>query len=272
MQFGFFSRLVLLCLLGLGLSACAGDERDDEIIDFVERPVGVIYNLAYEELERGRYRRASALFNEVERQHPYSQWATKAKLMAAYAHYRGLRYDEAIGALDRFVELHPGNRDVPYAYYLKAISYYEQISDVRRDQEMTQLALNGLRDVIRRFPNTPYARDAQLKIDLTLDHLAGKSMEVGRFYMSRRQYNAAINRFQKVIEDYETTSHTPEALHRLVECFIALGLQEEAQKAAAVLGYNYPESRWYRDSYRLVAGSGDNIGPGFISRAWESLF
>lgn len=271
-----FAALRVLAIVSLAILTLAGcssnDAEEEQVVEFVERPVGVLYNLAHEELERARYRRAAALFNEVERQHPYSQWATKAKLMSAYAHYRGLRYDQAINALDRFIELHPGNEDIAYAYYLKSICYYEQISDVRRDQEMTQRALDGLSEVTRRFPSSPYARDAQLKLDLTRDHLAGKSMEVGRFYMSRRLYNAAINRFQLVVEQYGTTSHVPEALHRMVESYTALGLEEEARKTAAVLGYNFPESEWYEDSYRVVEKGGAGIGPDFFTRAWDSLF
>jgi outer membrane protein assembly factor BamD len=156
--------------------------------------------------------------------------------------------------LDRFIQLHPGNENIAYAYYLRALGFYEQISDVRRDQRMTQLALEGLRQVAERFPNTHYARDAQLKIDLTLDHLAGKEMEIGRYYLTRDQYQAAINRFQKVVDDYQTTTHIPEALHRLTEAYLALGIPSEAKKATAVLGHNYPDSRWYEDSYSLITG------------------
>lgn len=218
----------------------------------VERPVEEIYNNAMDLLEAQWYETAAKEFDEVERQYPYSKWATKAQLMAGYAHYKQGRYDDAIIALDRFIELHPGNRDAPYAYYLKALSYYEQISDVGRDQKMTRLALNAMREVTRRFPNTAYARDARLKLDLSRDHLAGKDMSIGRYYQRREDYLAAINRYRAVIEQYQTTTHVPEALHRLTECYLALGITDEAQMSAAVLGHNFPGSTWYEDSYALL--------------------
>lgn len=218
----------------------------------VERPVEEIYNNAMDLLETQWYETAAKEFDEVERQYPYSKWATKAQLMAGYAYYKDERYDDAIIALDRFIELHPGNRDAPYAYYLKALSYYEQISDVGRDQKMTRLALNAMREVTRRFPNTAYARDARLKLDLSRDHLAGKDMSIGRYYQRRKDYLAAINRYRAVIENYQTTTHVPEALHRLTECYLALGITDEAQMSAAVLGHNFPGSDWYEDSYALL--------------------
>ena len=218
----------------------------------VERPVEVIYNNAMDLLETQWYDTAAKEFDEVERQYPYSIWATKAQLMAGYSYYKDERYDDAIIALDRFIELHPGNRDAPYAYYLKALSYYEQISDVGRDQKMTRLALESMREVSRRFPNTTYARDARLKLDLSRDHLAGKDMSIGRYYQRRDDYLAAINRYRAVIETYQTTTHVPEALHRLTECYLALGITDEAQMSAAVLGHNFPGSNWYEDSYALL--------------------
>ena len=226
------------------------------------------------------YGKASELFLEVERQHPYSVWATKAQLMGAYSFYARGKYDDAVLALDRFIQLHPGDRDIGYAYYLKGLSYYEQISDVGRDQRMTELALQSLTDVVRRFPESKYARDAQLKIDLTRDHLAGKEMAVGRFYLRRGEYLAAINRFRTVIEKYQSTTHTPEALHRLAEAYTALGIKPEAKQEAAVLGYNFPGSEWYVDSYQLVKGvvvrdvDGDGVAdpvdekPSFFQRLW----
>lgn len=234
----------------LALSACSSDNENE----YVEQSVYDIYSQAVVYLDNGRYVDAAVYFDEVERQHPYSVWATKAKLMSAYGHYHAGQYDEAITRLDRFISVHPGNRDVAYAYYLKALCYYEQISDVRRDQEMTQKAMLGLQDVITRFPTSPYGRDARLKLDLTLDHLAGKEMEVGRFYINQRHFLAAINRFKNVVENYSTTSHVPEALYRLSEAFTALGLPEEARKSAAVLGYNFPETNWYGDAYALLGG------------------
>jgi outer membrane protein assembly factor BamD len=241
------------------LAAVSGCETMETIFGSVEqeqaqvqRPVEEIYNNALDLLEAQWYETAAKEFDEVERQYPYSKWATKAQLMAGYAHYREERYDDAIIALDRFIELHPGNRDAPYAYYLKALSYYEQISDVGRDQKMTRLALNAMREVVRRFPNTAYARDARLKLDLSRDHLAGKDMSIGRYYQRHEDFLAAINRYRAVIENYQTTTHVPEALHRLTECYLALGITDEAQMSAAVLGHNFPGSDWYEDSYALL--------------------
>lgn len=241
-------RTVILLAAFLGLAACGTSEDDIQ----VEEPVDVLYNKAADAMDSGEFVIATKYFEEVERQHPYSKWATQAQLMAAFSSYQDQRYDEAILALDRFIELHPGNPDIDYAYYLKALSYYEQISDVRRDQEMTTRALGALNTLINRFPDSKYARDAILKRDLAEDHLAGKEMEVGRYYLGQNQYNAAINRFQVVIDKYQTTTHTPEALHRLVECYLSLGLKGQATRIASVLGYNYPGSKWYERSYALL--------------------
>ncbi len=232
------------------LAACASDDKDK----YVERPVDEIYNQAMDALEAGEYSVASGLFDEVERQHPYSVWATKAQLMAAFSEYQRNRYDDAVAALDRYIELHPSNKDVPYAHYLKGLCYYEQISDVQRDQKMTSLAMATFEDLAKRFPDSKYARDAQIKLDLTNDHLAGKEMAIGRNYLQRGFYLAAINRFRIVVEQFQTTTHVPEALHRLSEAYTALGLVDEARKTAAVLGHNYPGSEWYVDSYELVEG------------------
>jgi outer membrane protein assembly factor BamD len=232
------------------LGGCSGDGEDE----YVERPVEELYNEAQDLLENGSPRQAGQAFEEVERQHPYSLWATRAQLMSAYAFYEANSYDEAIAAAERFIELHPGHQDVPYAYYLIGISYYEQISDVGRDQKMTEEALQAFDELTRRFPDSEYARDARLKGDLARDHLAGKEMEIGRYYLRRGQYVAAINRFRNVVDRYQTTTHVPEALHRLTEAYLSLGLEQEAQKNAAVLGYNFPSSEWYEDSYALLNG------------------
>jgi outer membrane protein assembly factor BamD len=251
------------------LAACSKDKEE-----YVERPVESIYNAAVDHLTNERYQTAAKEFDEVERQHPYSVWATKAQIMAAYSYYQANKYDEAIVGLDRFIQLNPSNRDVGYAYYLKALSYYEQITDVQRDAKLTELALNALDEVVRRFPDSVYARDSRLKIDLTYDHLAGKEMEVGRFYLQRSQYLAAINRFRYVVDKYQTTSHVPEALHRMIECYLSLGLKEEAQRIAAVLGYNYPGSDWYQDSYSLVETGKpftQDEKPGFLRRALNTI-
>ena len=177
-------------------------------------------------------------------------------LMKAFAYYQGNDYEEAVEALDQFIALHPGNKDAPYAFYLKAICSYERIRDVGRDQDFTVKAVDALTDVIRRFPDTEYARDARLKLDLTYDHLAGKEMYIGRFYLKDNKHISAINRFKTVITRYQTTSHVPEALHRLVEAYLELGIVDEARAAAAVLGHNYPGSRWYQDSYTLFERRG----------------
>jgi outer membrane protein assembly factor BamD len=264
---------ILFALLGCGLLVAAGCSSDDKDT-YVEAPVEKLYNEATDSMLAGEYAQASRKFDEVERQHPYSVWATKAQLMSAYALYQRNRYDESLVALDRFIQLHPGNRDAPYAYYLKALNFYEQIADVGRDQRLTDQALKALEEVVRRFPESVYARDARIKIDLTRDHLAGKEMEIGRFYERQGQMVAAINRFRRVIERYQTTTHVPEALHRLTECYLAVGLREEAQTAAAVLGHNFPGSDWYMDSYGLLAGV--NLKPeedkgSWISRALASI-
>ncbi|HUN45625.1 MAG TPA: outer membrane protein assembly factor BamD [Stellaceae bacterium] len=243
--------LGLSCMLAL--AACGGGDKDN----YVDRPVETLYNTAMDDLQAEKYEKAAKGFDEVERQHPYSLWATKAQLMSAYSQYEAGNYDESILSLDRFIQLHPGHPDIAYAYYMKALDYYVQIVDVGRDQRITQDALKSLQEVIRRFPETRYARDARLKIDLTRDHLAGKEMEIGRYYEGQKEYLAAINRFRAVVDNYQTTTHVPEALERLTECYLALGLADEAKRTAAVLGYNYPGSEWYRDSYALVTNSKD---------------
>ncbi len=246
------------------LAGCAEDDADAYQARTVER----LYNLGVNALQREDYKNAVVSFDEVERQHPYSVWATKAALMSAFASYKRDDYDDAIIGLDRFIELHPGNPDVAYAYYLKGVSYYEQISDVRRDQKMTELAMESLRDVIRRYPDTKYGRDARAKIDLVNDHLAGKEMAVGRYYQQRREFLAAINRFRSVLQNYQTTTHVPEALLRLTESYLSIGITDEAQMAAAVLGHNFPGSKWYADSYALLEQS--NLQPVQKESSWLS--
>jgi outer membrane protein assembly factor BamD len=245
---------VALPALLLGLAACANKEPD-----IPDTPVDVLYNNALDTLNSGNSRQAAKLFDEVERQHPYSSWATQAELMSAYSYYLVDSYDDAIPALERFIDLHPGNRGAAYAYYLRALCYYEQIADVERDQGNTEQAQSALSDVIARFPNTPYARDATLKLDLVRDHLAGKEMAVGRYYQERGQYLAAINRYRVVIDQYQTTTHVPEALERLTEAYVALGIFPEAERTASVLGYNYPGSDWYQDAFKLLTQKGVNM-------------
>lgn len=240
------------------LAACGGGQMAEPA--FEDKPPEELYSEAQDLLAAGDFEEAARAFEEVERQHPYSQWATRGQLMAAYAFYEANKYDDAIAAAERFIDLHPGSRDVPYAYYLRGISYYEQISDVGRDQEMTQRALEAFNELIRRFPDSDYATDAKLKVDLVRDHLAGKEMEVGRYYQRRQLWLASVNRFKRVIDEYQTTTHVPEALHRLTESYLALGMTQEAQQAAAVLGYNFPGSEWYQRSYALLQGQ--NLAPG----------
>ena len=266
-----FPKRLASLLLCATLAACSS--TDDE--NYVEQKVEPLYNEAADALEDGDYREAARLFNEVDRQHPYSAWATRAQLMAAYANYSVSDYDEAVIVLDRFISLHPGNKDIDYAHYLRSLCFYERISDVSRDQQATGSALAAFEEILRRFPDSKYARDVRLKADLARDHLAGKEMEVGRFYLGRGHHLAAINRFRSVVDRYQTTTHAAEALHRLVEAYTALGVTGEAGKAAAVLGHNYPGSDWYLDSYALAGGEDLREKPrerGFFERLWDWLF
>ena len=241
---------MMLLALPLTLGGCAGTEEEEAA--YIERPVEDIYNEAMNYMEAGRYTAAAKTFDEVERQHPYSKWATKAQIMAGYALYMEAKYDDAIVALNRFIDLHPGHKDAAYAWYLKGLSYYEQISDVARDQRMTEGALDAFDNLVRRYPDSDYARDARLKVDLAHDHLAGKDMDVGRYYLRSGHHLAAIGRFRQVVEKWGTTTHVPEALHRLTEAYLALGVVEEARFTAAVLRHNYPDSEWYQDSWALL--------------------
>lgn len=264
-------RLLSVLVLAGFLTACASDD-DKEMPD---RPVEELYNEATDFMDKKEYSDAARSFEEVERQHPYSQWATRAQLMTGFAYYQGMRYDEAIAALDQFIRVHPGNDSVAYATYLRALCDYERLADVRRDQSFARNALKQLETVISRFPNTPYAKDAVLKVALVNDHLAGAEMEVGRGYLNQKLYTAAIGRFRIVVDKYQTTSHVPEALHRLVECYLALGIASEAKAAAAVLGHNFPGSDWYQDSYALLVekdlapeGGQESWG----EKTWKSIF
>ena len=269
--------------LALSLSACStlgigGDKR--EKLAYVERPAELIYNQAFDRIEREDWDRSKLLFEEVERQHPFSKWARRSMLMTAYANYRSGDYQQSIDSAQRFISLHPGNESTPYAYYLIAINYFEQIFDVNRDQETTVNAESALQQVVRRYPESDYAADARLKLELTHDHLAGKEMAVGRYYLRDNQQLAAIGRFKNVVKNYETTSQTEEALHRLVESYVALGIIKEAKLVGSVLGHNYPSSEWYADSYELLAEYGvdldDEISApretGYWRRLKERLF
>ncbi len=271
--------IVLVAVLAPLLAACGGGDNAKKA-DAAPLPPEQLYNNGMDALNAKKYETAANQFNDIEQNYPYSSWAPRAQLMEGYTQYVRQRYPEAIATLDRYIQLHPASRETAYAYYLRALSYFEQIEDVQRDQRNTQLALAALKDVASRYPGTDYARDAQLKIDLCQDHLAGKEMAIGRYYENQHLYTAAINRFQRVVQDYQTTNHVAEALHRLVEIYLILGMRDQARQTAAVLGYNYPGSSWYADSYGDLAD--DHVllstpaprsgGPGLLTRAWRSIF
>ena len=248
--------IVLAGACALALTACAGKPKNKPVIATQQRPVELLYTTGAAKLDSHQWVDAVQYFHEVERQYPYSEWSRRAILMTAYAHYQGNAYDDAREDADRFISLYPGNASTAYAYYLKSICYFEQIIDVGRDQAATEQALSALREVVRRYPTTEYATDAKLKLDMVQDQLAGKEMAIGRFYLRENQPLAAIGRFRAVIDRYQTTLHTPEALYRLVEAYLTLGLTEEAKRNAAVLGYNYPGDVWYADAYSLMQGKG----------------
>ncbi len=248
--------LLTISVAAMAVSACQGSGARDRELAYVERPVEQLYARATEELDKRDYNEAILLFNEVERQHPYSEWARRSALMSAFASYESRKFDEAIATSQRYISLNPAGQGAPYAYYLISASYFDQIMDVGRDQKTTELAKAALTDVVRRYPESDYARDATIKLDMVQDQLAGKEMEIGRWYLRRNQHLSAVNRFRTVVKDYDTTSHAPEALHRLVEVYLALGLKQEALAAGAVLGYNYPQNVWYRDTYRLLGNEG----------------
>ncbi|RJY08777.1 outer membrane protein assembly factor BamD [Aurantiacibacter aquimixticola] len=244
---------ILAAAGAVALTGCAGGSASEpNDLAYVARDVESLYNAAKDRLDQGDLQLAAALFDEVERQHPYSPWARRAQLMSAFSYYAAREYNSSIQSASRFLSIHPGNADAPYAYYLIALSYYERISDVERDQAITRQALQALNEIVRRYPESPYAADARLKIDLVNDHLAGKEMEIGRFYQDTGQWLASALRFQNVVDDYQTTSHAPEALYRLVESNLAIGVPEEAQRYAAVLGANYPGSDWYERAFKLM--------------------
>ena len=243
--FNFFMILIFLIVF-----SCSSKKIEE--IEYVEREVDEIYNSAIDLMNNEKFISAAEEFNEVERQHPYSIWATRAQIMSAYVKYKVQDYDVAIGAAQRYIDLHPGADDVDYAYYLIALCYYERINDVKRDQSYTVQALNSFKNLNNRFPNSRYIRDANLKIDLINDHLAGKEMDVGRTYLKLNNYIAAINRFKNVVDLYSKTSHVPEALARLTELYLYLGIYDQAKIYAAVLGHNYNNNKWYKYSYELL--------------------
>ena len=245
-----------ISLLALGATvfstAACGSSGRQESLAYIEKPVEQLYLEGMRSLDRKLWDQAALEFNEVQRQHPFSEWAQRSMLMSAYAQYRSKNYVEAVSSAESYLALHPGGDGAAYAHYLIGVSHFDQILDVGREQSRSELALRALSEVVRRYPSSEYARDASLKVDMVRDQLAGKEMDIGRFYLKRSNHLAAINRFKRVIDEYQTTTHTPEALHRLVEAYVSIGLYGEAQATASVLGYNYPGSDWYEDSYRLI--------------------
>lgn len=258
---GFLKTALLVAML----AGCAGGKSNERALD--SYTAEEIYKKGELELATGkRPKEALVYFQEVERLYPYTEYAKRALIMQAYTHHRAKEYPEARDAAQRYLDFYPGDEDAPYALYLMALSYYDQIDDVGRDQGITFQALQGMRDVIETYPDSEYSRSAMLKFDLAFDQLAAKEMEVGRYYLKRRHYTAAINRFRVVVQDFQTTTHTAEALHRLVESYLALGLTDEAQTAAAILGYNYQSSPFYDDSFRLLKGKG--LSPEAKGEGW----
>jgi outer membrane protein assembly factor BamD len=280
---------VVACFVALALAGCSSsgsllnsmfsdEPKDDGSItadaQLNDTAIAALYNDGISQLNSGNYKTASKKFGEVERRYPYSRWATKSLLMQGFANYRAKSYDDASNALKRFISLHPGHKDTPYAYYLAALCEYDRMGIVQRDQSQTERAYEALTEVERRFPDSKYAADARKKALLARDRLAAKEMEVGRYYLDRGSHLAAINRFKRVVTDFQTTTYTPEALYRLTESYMAMGVTSEAQTAAAVLGHNFPKSTWYRDAYQLVSTGGqqpvENQGS-WISRAFRNF-
>ncbi|MEM8788283.1 MAG: outer membrane protein assembly factor BamD [Pseudomonadota bacterium] len=259
-------------VLGLTLAGCG--ERFGRDVPVESRSAQDLFLSAERELERGRPAEAGELFDEVERLYPYSEWAKRAMIMSAFSYYDAQQFELSRSSAQRYLDFFPADQDAAYAQYLIALSYYDQIADISRDQSLTFDALQALRETIERYPESDYTKSAELKFDLALDHLAGKEMEVGRYYLKKGHYPAAINRFRVVVEEFQTSQHTPEALHRLVESYVALGLTDEAQTAAAILGYNYQGTEWYADSYALLTDEGlsaRRVGGGWLSRIYRQV-
>jgi outer membrane protein assembly factor BamD len=258
--------LLFAAVVVVPLAGCAHGNKSKLDTAYVARDVSSLYTAAKKSMDQGDYEQSARLFDEVERQHPYSIWARRAQLMSAFNYYLAKKYPQAVSSAQRFLTIHPGNAEAPYAQYLIGMSYYQQIDEVTRDQSTTQQASDAFGELIRRYPETRYAADARLKMDLISDHLAGKEMEIGRFYQRSGQWLAATYRFRTVVDQYQTSTQTPEALERLVECYLALGVPEEAQKAGAVLGRNYPETYWYRQSLKLLGQENKQVNRRTASR------
>ncbi len=251
---GKAARLLGSLALVAVLAACGGGNREP---DFEQMDAEAIYKLGEYQLETSRKGSdAVTYFAEVERLYPYSEWAKRALIMQAFAYHKDRDYENSRATAQRYIDTYPAEEDAAYAKYLLALSYYDQIDEVGRDQGLTYQALQALRAVIEEYPDSDYARSSILKFDLAFDHLAAKEMEIGRYYLKRKNYTAAINRFRVVVENFQTTSHTPEALHRLVESYLSLGFTDEAQTAGAILGHNFQSTEWYQDSYRLLTSKG----------------
>jgi len=281
---GGLARVAALALMASTLGACSSMDLNnlgnwnifaekDEVAP--DEPADKLYNEGVFLLnEKQSYHQAAKKFEEVDRQHPYSEWARKALLMSAYAYYEAHEYDDAITAAKRYITLHPGTDEAPYAQYLIGASYYDQIPDVSRDQGRTEKAIEALEEIVRKYPNSEYALSAKRKIDVGRDQLAAKEMAIGRANEDKKNFIGAINRFKVVVTQYQTTRHVEEALMRLTECYMALGIVEEAQTAAAVLGHNFPESPWYKDAYNLVKNGGGEPrekSDSWISKAFKKV-
>lgn len=262
---------LMLCGALVGCGAFGGQSTDG--LGMGGQPIEAftaeqIFGRGEYELDRRKYDRAAEYFGEVERLYPYSAWAKRALIMQAFAFHKDKDYENSRSSAQRYIDFYPADEDAAYAQYLLALSYYDQIDEVGRDQGLTFQALQSLRTVIERYPDSEYARSSILKFDLAFDHLAAKEMEIGRYYLKRHHYTAAINRFRVVVEDFQTTTHTPEALHRLVEAYLSLGLTDEAQTAGAILGHNFQSTNWYEDSYRLLTRQG--LEPKVRGKNWLS--
>ncbi|MBZ9937698.1 outer membrane protein assembly factor BamD [Mesorhizobium sp. BR1-1-16] len=257
-------RVVLLCSL-VALAGCLGKEDDSDQPDI---PAGELYNQGLKLMSEGKLRAASARFGEVDKQQPYTEWARKALIMQAFTYYRQGKYDDTIEAAKRYVALYPASPDAAYAQYMIGQSYFKQIPDVTRDQESTQRAIAAMQEVVERYPNSEYVDDAQKAIIVARDQLAGKEMQIGRYYLERREYPAAINRFKTVVTQYGNTRQVEEALYRLTSAYYAMGIVSEAQTAAAVLGHNFPDSPWYKDAYSLLQSGG--VSPSENKSSWIS--
>lgn len=245
------SKLATLCQWGMLILFTGCSDSDDA---YNERPVDELYGEAQGYLKNGQYTKSAKSFAEVERQHPYSNWAVKSQLMAGYSFYQGKKYDEAVESFNVFIGLHPTHEDVPYAHYMIGMCYFEQMPITERDQKTSEKAMKAFVEVVEGYPQSAYAKDAKMKLDMIRDHVAGSEMDIGRFYEKQKNFLAASNRFKGVISSYQTSSHVPEALYRLVECYLNLGLVDQAKTTAAVLGHNYPGSTWYNESYTLIKG------------------